>query len=314
MPSIRRTVNDLGGSMVEDPMDRIESDNRNANMQASQFNYGAQQNSALTALALARLKQSDYQFGQGRADQMAVFREGLAAQNHQADLNAGMHREDLAQGMSFHNDDVGYRATHDAREDARYADTMDPEKNPGLKAQIMGNVALQRLLDRNEKTDARTDKNLARADAAADKGMPAGGAPAFRDKFEEQVYNAGIAAGKTPAEALLDITKSRRDSGAKTAERLAPDYGTSLDEAQSGSIPIVRYLSGFGELSSGARESHAKENAGVMDKRAQMKQALIDSGVPPVEAEAQLHEIERKHRVSSPTLQAERLYKSLGWE
>lgn len=315
MPSLRYTPNNPQGSWVDDPQDRIESDNRNANMQASQFNYGTQQNSAMTALALARLKQSDYQFGQGRADQMAIFREGLAAQNHATDVNYNLAHEGMDLTKQFHGDDVAYRTTHDAREDARYADTMDPEKNPGLKSQIIGNAALERLLARQEKGDARTDKNLARADAAADKGIPgAAGAPAFRDKFEEQTYNAAIGAGRTPAEAALEISKSRRDSGAKTAERLAPDYGTSLDEAQAGSIPIVRYLSGFGELSSGTRDSHARENEGVMTKRSQMLQALIDSGVPPAEAQAQIRDIERKHRSSNPTIQAERLYKNLGWE
>lgn len=125
MPTIRRTPFNPGGSLVEDPLDRIESDNRNAAMHAAEASNAASQNNAMAQLALARLKQSDYQFGQGQADRLSTFREGLAADNHANDLKYQLGNRGLdldSQMMKSQND---YRQSQLNESHLRYQNQYD---------------------------------------------------------------------------------------------------------------------------------------------------------------------------------------------
>ncbi len=165
MPSLRRTPFNQGGSYVPDAYDQIETGNRNAALQNSQFQYGAQQNDRMAQLALAKLNQENYQFGQGRADNMAMFREKLQADEHGQDLQAGLTREGWKNQSDMFGKQFDYMTGRDTRQDAQHQQEWDFEhdrtRNPALMAAFSANAANERIaaeMERQRKRQEDRDK------------------------------------------------------------------------------------------------------------------------------------------------------------
>ncbi len=174
MPTLRRTPFNQGGSYVPDAYDQIETGNRNAALQNAQFQYGAQQNDRMAQLALAKLNQENYQFGQGRADNMAMFREKLAADTHGQDLQAGLTREGWTHDDSRFGKQFDYMTGRDKRADAQHQQEWDFEhdqtKNPQLMAAFQNLAVQKRLADEMQRQNDRgvaRDKIMDEAGAAA---------------------------------------------------------------------------------------------------------------------------------------------------
>lgn len=185
MPTLRRSAFNQGGSWVADPWDSLEAGNRSAEMQNQQQRMAYDQNNALTAAALARLKSEDYRFAQGRVDNRYMFDQDLQARNHSEDRR------------------YQYMDKSDARADARdqtaWDRQTDPTKNPWLGPQLrtnelQGNLAaaqLQDLMDARERTKNRPP-------------------PTFSNPTEQTRYNADIDAGVTPSAAAAQLEEERR--------------------------------------------------------------------------------------------------------
>ncbi len=213
MPSLRRTPFNQGGSYVPDAFDEIETGNRNAALQNAQFGYGAQQNDRMTQLALAKLGQENYQFGQGRADNMAMFREKLAADTHGQDLQAGLTREGWGHEDARYGQQFKYMTGRDTMLDKRYGEEQaflhDPN-NPTNMAAHTSAVAMQKLADEQERQRLRLEARDKITDTAGNE------APDMTGWTPDDIaaYKARIGAGAAPSSAGYGVGQQRKERDA----------------------------------------------------------------------------------------------------
>lgn len=211
MPTLRRTPFNLGGSYVADPFDQAEQSNRNAALQQAQLMDSRQANDRYAQIALAKLNADNYQFGQKRADDMAMYREKLAHDDMRDEREYGYKDKLLAADNDRFGKQFDYMSGRDARLDRQHHDEWefehDKEKNPALAAQFMTLAAQQRIADEMERQRKREEEKQKRSDEAG------GSAPDMTGWTPEDIaeYKARLSVeGTSPAMAGLGVRDARR--------------------------------------------------------------------------------------------------------
>lgn len=214
MPTLRRTPFNQGGSYVSDPFDQAESENRNAALQAYQINDNRAQNDRMTQLALAKLNGDMYMFGQGRADNMSMFRESQASADRrmQAEFDFNTKRWGVEDAKDQRRDerDAARDAESTRRYDQLWKYNTDPNVNPAL-ADRRRIDAIEADLGAYKLEKMKKDEE--RRDAA---GAGPGVTPKFEDDAEREAHNVDIADGLSPAAAAQRL-RERRDAKVKGA-------------------------------------------------------------------------------------------------
>lgn len=221
MPSLKRTIN--GSSYVSDPFDQIEEGNRNSALDSAwrgaSMRQGQQQNDMMTQLALQKLRSDDYHFGQSRADNMAMFREGLGAQNHTTDVMAGLQREGMGLQKDLYGKQFDYQSGRDSLEDAFRNKSFDYATNSDLNPDLK----MHRDLESSQADLAKY--KLAQMKADAERASTAGNNVVFtpKDDQERETYQGDIAAGMAPAVATIDVKNQGRTRAMSGADTMAED-------------------------------------------------------------------------------------------
>lgn len=214
MPTLRKTPFNQGGTYVPDAFDQIETGNRNAALQNAQFNYGAQQNDKMTQLALAKLNQDSYQYGQSRADNTAMFREKLQADTHRDDLQAGLTREGWTHDDSRFGKQFDYMTGRDTRADAMHQKEWDFDhdktRNPSLMAAFQANAVNERLAAEMERRRAREEEHDKVTDAAANFQPDQTG----WTKDDVESFRARVGTGIAPSAASYGVGQDRKQRDA----------------------------------------------------------------------------------------------------
>ncbi len=300
MPQTIRTPFNQGGTIVADPYDQIEESNRNAAMRAAELTRAGQGDDLRSQIALQQLANQRYEFGQGRADNMAMHREDRAAAADATKSQFDFLREGRTADAADRAAQFDYMKGRDTsadtwRKQLWEAGGGDRENQANLNKAA---TALQIL------EAAKLKSDMERQNKAEGFQAPLEGAPEAPD--ETQAEQLAISQGQTPAAARNIVLEKRKKVKGESADIAARGF-----ESDVKNFDTRDNVGPFEALLGGAATDAERIN--IEQEAAELTQAYIEAGDDPVMARNKANTIIKSNIHESTFMsQGRKLLKNLG--